>query len=74
VLPKNENHPIVQTSDRLLPILSNQKMNCYLKEFEDICDIKKKLTMQVAKHTFATLVSFLIIQLILSNLQFIKSQ
>jgi len=54
VLPKNENHPIVQTSDRLLPILSNQKMNCYLKEFEDICGIKKKLMMQVAKHTFAT--------------------
>jgi len=49
-------------------------MNCYLKEFEDICGIKKKLMMLVAKHTFATLVSFLIIQLILSNLQFIKSQ
>lgn len=57
MLPKNENHPIVQTSDRLLPILSNQKMNCYLKEFEDTCGIKKKLMMLVAKNTFTTSVT-----------------
>jgi len=57
VLRKYENHPIVQSSDRLLPILSNQKMNCYLKELEDICGIMKKLTMHVARHTFATSVT-----------------
>jgi len=29
-------------------------MNTYLKEIEDICSINKKLTMHVARHTFAT--------------------
>ena len=40
---------------RLLPILSNQKMNAHLKEIADICGIKKNLTCHVARHTFATL-------------------
>ncbi len=38
----------------LLPILSNQKMNAYLKELADICGINKNLSMHVARHTFAT--------------------
>ena len=40
---------------RLLPILSNQKMNAYLKEIADVCGINKNLTCHVARHTFATL-------------------
>ena len=40
---------------RLLPILSNQKMNAYLKEIADVCGIEKNLTCHVARHTFATL-------------------
>ena len=40
---------------RLLPILSNQKMNAYLKEIADLCSIEKNLTCHVARHTFATL-------------------
>ena len=40
---------------RLLPILSNQKMNVYLKEIADVCGIEKNLTCHVARHTFATL-------------------
>lgn len=54
ILKKYENNPVAQTTNRLLPILSNQKMNSYLKEIEDICNINKKLTMHVARHTFAT--------------------
>jgi len=57
ILKKYENNPVAQTSKRLLPILSNQKMNSYLKEIEDICSINKKLTMHVARHTFATSVT-----------------
>ena len=40
---------------RLLPIISNQKMNAYLKEIADVCGIEKNLTCHVARHTFATL-------------------
>ena len=40
---------------RILPILSNQRMNSYLKEMADICGIRKKLTFHLARHTFATL-------------------
>ena len=40
---------------RLVPIISNQKMNAYLKEIADVCGIEKNLTCHVARHTFATL-------------------
>jgi len=43
--------------DKLLPTISNQKMNAYLKEIADICGISKKLTHYVARHTFATTVT-----------------
>lgn len=44
-------------SGKLLPVKSNQKMNAYLKELADICGIRKKLTMHIARHTFATTVT-----------------
>jgi site-specific recombinase XerD len=43
--------------DFLLPVLSNQKMNAYLKEVADICGITKVLTFHTARHTFATTVT-----------------
>jgi len=43
--------------NKLLPILSNQKMNAYLKEIGDICEIDKELTFHIARHTFATTVT-----------------
>jgi hypothetical protein len=39
----------------VLPILSNQKMNAYLKEIADLCGINKTLTFHVARHSYATL-------------------
>ena len=39
---------------QLLPIITNQKLNCYLKEIADICGIEKNLTFHLARHTFAT--------------------
>jgi integrase len=45
------------TQDFLLPKISNQKMNAYLKEIADIIGIEKKLTWYVARHTFATTVT-----------------
>ena len=41
----------------LLPVLSNQKMNSYLKEIADVCGIEKELTYHIARHTFATTVT-----------------
>jgi site-specific recombinase XerD len=41
----------------LLPIISNQRYNSYLKEISAICDIKKHLTSHIARHTFATTVT-----------------
>ena len=41
--------------NRLLPVLSNQKINAYLKEIADLCGIKKRLSYHVARHTFATM-------------------
>lgn len=40
--------------DRILPIISNQKTNQYLKEIADVCGIQKNLTFHLARHTFAT--------------------
>ena len=42
---------------QLLPILSNQKMNSYLKEIGDVCEIDKELTFHLARHTFATTIT-----------------
>lgn len=39
---------------QILPVLSNQKTNSYLKEIADICGINKNLTFHLARHTFAT--------------------
>ena len=39
---------------RLLPVLSNQKLNSYLKEIGDLCGIHKNITFHLARHTFAT--------------------
>ena len=38
----------------ILPVVSNQKSNAYLKEIGDICGVEKHLTFHLARHTFAT--------------------
>ena len=57
LLEKYKDHPQVVNQDKLLPILSNQKMNSYLKEIADTCGITKELTFHIARHTFATTVT-----------------
>ncbi|GHT24561.1 hypothetical protein AGMMS4957_17800 [Bacteroidia bacterium] len=42
---------------KLLPVITNQKMNAYLKEIADVCGIDKTLSFHVARHTFATTVT-----------------
>jgi site-specific recombinase XerD len=50
--------PFFPDNDRpLMPIISNQKMNAYLKELAELCIIDKHLTFHLARHTFATTVT-----------------
>ena len=57
IIKKYEKHPMCAISGKLLPVLSNQKMNAYLKEIADLCEITKELTFHIARHTFATTVT-----------------
>jgi len=57
ILERYKDHPQCINEGLLLPVLSNQKMNTYLKEIADACDITKKMTMHTARHTFATTVT-----------------
>lgn len=57
LIEKYQEHPRTQGSDAILPRLSNQKLNSYLKEIADLCGIKKNLTFHMARHTFATTVT-----------------
>ena len=42
----------------LLPVMSNAKYNLYLKEIASICEIEKNVTSHLARHTFATTVTY----------------
>ena len=57
IIKKYAKHPMCIISGKLLPVLSNQKMNAYLKEIADLCEITKELTFHIARHTFATTVT-----------------
>ena len=57
IIEKYKDHPKVVNKDCVIPVLSNQKSNAYLKEIADRCNIKKNLTTHLARHTFATTVT-----------------
>ncbi|MGQ0828331.1 MAG: site-specific integrase [Bacteroidota bacterium] len=57
ILDKYADDPQCLNKGRLLPILSNQKMNEYLKEIATLCEIEKAFTYHTARHTFATTVT-----------------
>lgn len=56
LIEKYKDNPVCIIKGVLLPVPSNQKMNAYLKEIEDMCGIKKNLTTHTARRTFATTV------------------
>jgi len=57
ILEKYAFHPYVIVGKGILPVLTNQKSNAYLKEIADLCGIKKNLITHLARHTFATTVT-----------------
>jgi len=56
LIDKYADHPECVKKGVLLPILSNQKMNSYLKEISDLCQINKKMCTHTARYTAATIV------------------
>ena len=57
IIEKHKDHPLCQKRGILLPVLSNQKMNSYLKEIADMCGIKKNLSTHTGRHTFCSVVT-----------------
>lgn len=57
ILEAYKHHPRCADGRYVLPVLTNQKMNAYLKEIADLCSITKRLTFHIARHTFATTVT-----------------
>ncbi|HEY9006578.1 MAG TPA: tyrosine-type recombinase/integrase [Ohtaekwangia sp.] len=57
IMDAYKDHPQCVNEGKLLPVSSNQKMNEYLKEIADRCEINKKMTFHTARHTFATTVT-----------------
>jgi len=57
IMNRYQDHSKFPTKDCILPVLTNQKMNAYLKEIADICGINKNLTFHIARHTFATTIT-----------------
>ncbi|HYF67168.1 MAG TPA: site-specific integrase [Ohtaekwangia sp.] len=54
---KYKNDPAVLNEGKVLPVISNQRINAYLKEVATICGIEKRLTFHAARHTFATTIT-----------------
>jgi len=57
LIEKYKNHPRSLHNNTVFPRISNQKLNGYLKEIADLCEIDKNLTFHMARHTFATTVT-----------------
>ena len=59
LIEKYRKDPLSINRGKCFPVLSNQKMNAYLKEIADLCGIDKELTTHIARKTFATTVTLL---------------
>lgn len=57
LVDRYKDEPTVINTGKVLPVISNQRINAYLKEVVTICGIEKKLTFHSARHTFATTVT-----------------
>jgi site-specific recombinase XerD len=57
IIEKYKDYPPCCYSGHVLPVMSNQRMNSYLKEIADLCGIRKNLTFHIARHTFATTIT-----------------
>ncbi|WP_051931218.1 site-specific integrase [Gillisia sp. Hel_I_29] len=57
ILDRYKDHPKVKDGKYVLPVLSNQKSNAFLKEIAVLCGITKPHTAHLARHTFVTTIT-----------------
>lgn len=57
MIEKYRDHPRSLNKGTIFPFISNQRLNSYLKELADLCEIEKNFTFHLARHTFATTVT-----------------
>lgn len=57
IIEKYKDNKLLKEKDLVLPVLSNQKMNAYIKEIPNLCGITKNLTFHLARHTFVTTIT-----------------
>lgn len=57
LLEKYRHHIKCVKDGLVFPVLSNQRMNAYLKEIAVCCGLAKRLTFHLARHTFATTIT-----------------
>ncbi|MFP5439108.1 MAG: site-specific integrase [Bacteroidia bacterium] len=57
LIEKYKEHPICLQRDSVLPVISNQKMNAYLKEIATICGLDCELNTHKARRTFGSTVT-----------------
>jgi len=57
IIEKYKHDPECNADHKLLPVISNQKLNSYLTEIGELCGIDKHITMHLGRHTFATTVT-----------------
>src|SRR5690606_28711094 len=49
IIKNYKDHPRTYSNGKLMPSISNQRLNSYLKEIADLCGIKKNLTFHMAR-------------------------
>ncbi|MDF0708617.1 site-specific integrase [Flagellimonas okinawensis] len=59
ILDKYRSVPDYMNDHSLLPVLSNQKVNKYLKIIVKLAGVDKNVTFHVARHTFATTITLM---------------
>lgn len=57
ILKHHQDLASLPNSEKVIPVVSNQKANKALKKIASLCGIAKTLTFHIARHTFATSVT-----------------
>jgi site-specific recombinase XerD len=57
IITKYKTNERAVANNKVFPVISNQKVNSYLKEIADLCGITKTISFHLARHTFATTVT-----------------
>ena len=50
IIDKYKNDAECVIKRKLIPVISNQRLNSYLEEIATLCEINKKITMHMGRH------------------------